>query len=183
MLSKNKEEGFSFLGSPTENCQDEEQVRKAILTSRQMAEYRKVRQTWCKVKCVRQNWSPPANSKRRLVHIQLTISFASVASHVAFHVCSSAVQCCPCPCSWPFPFSHACLWSTGTHIDISHTNISQNTELKVSFALQPLTLLQSIASCLPPKPLSSKWLCDVDSSLEKLNQAYRVQDTWALINY
>lgn len=89
MLSKNKEEGFSFLGSPTENCQDEEQVRKAILTSRQMAEadYRKVRQTWCKMKCVRQNWSPQQTQKEDwsisssqslllLLHPMLTSMFA-----------------------------------------------------------------------------------------------------------
>lgn len=57
MLSKNKEEGFSFLGSPTQNCQDEEQVRKAISISKQMAEadYQKVRQTWSKMKCAGQD--------------------------------------------------------------------------------------------------------------------------------
>lgn len=31
MLLTTKEEGFSFSGSPTENCQDEEQLREAIL--------------------------------------------------------------------------------------------------------------------------------------------------------
>lgn len=147
MLSKNKEEGFIFLGSPTENCQDEEQVRKAILTSGQMAEadYQKVRGTWCKLKCVRQNWLiPPSKLKRKAApNPAHNLFFASVTSYVTFYLCSSAVQYCSCPCSWPFPFSHACLWSTGTHIDISHTNTSQKTELKFSFALQPLTLLQS----------------------------------------
>lgn len=45
MLSRNKEEDFSFLGSPTDNCQDEEQVRKVISIAEQMvgANYQKDR--------------------------------------------------------------------------------------------------------------------------------------------